>query len=241
MANPQLENGHIKIANEIWEALIKTRISGEARQVLDFVLRKTYGFNKKEDKISLSQLVLATGLRRPDIIRARNKLLQMNIIISKKANDNITSYRFNKDFDMWKPLAKKQRGVAKKQMVVSKKANASLAKKQHTKDNDTKDTITKDKLQDGHLANPLHKEIVEVIDAFKEINQSYKQFYGNKTQRAAAERLFKEYGSVEEIKKRIEIIKESNKKPFAPVITTPKQFEDKRAALKAFFAKEDNK
>lgn len=85
--------------------------------------------------------------------------------------------------------------------------------------------------------NTSHKEIIEVIELFKEINPSYKQFFGNKTQRGAAGRLLKEYGSLEEIKKRIETIKKTNIMPYAPVITTPKQFEDKRAALAAFIQK----
>src|SRR3990167_2744883 len=70
MASPQLENGYIKIANEIFDALIGTvTIPSEVRRIADFVLRKTYGFNKKEDLISLSQLALATRLKRPSVIK----------------------------------------------------------------------------------------------------------------------------------------------------------------------------
>ena len=57
MANPQKENGYTAIANEIMEALCRHRIPGEDRQVLDVIFRKTYGFNKIEDYISLSQFV----------------------------------------------------------------------------------------------------------------------------------------------------------------------------------------
>ena len=47
MANPQKENGYTSIANDIVEALAGIRIPGEARQCLDVILRKTYGWNKK--------------------------------------------------------------------------------------------------------------------------------------------------------------------------------------------------
>jgi phage replication O-like protein O len=49
--SPQKEHGYTPIANEIYDAFVRTRISGEARQVLDCIIRKTYGYNKKEDKI----------------------------------------------------------------------------------------------------------------------------------------------------------------------------------------------
>ncbi len=133
MANPQLENGFTRIANEIFDALAYIRIPGEAHQVLTVILRKTYGFQKSEDAISLSQFCLYTKLRKGDVCRAINKLISMGII-SKKANGVASLYRFNKDFSTWRPLAKKQ--------IVSNKANASLAIKRHTKETTTKEINT---------------------------------------------------------------------------------------------------
>lgn len=64
MINPQIENGYTKIATEIIEKFCYYRISGEEWLVLWVVLRKTYGWNKKEDKISLSQFADLTKLSR---------------------------------------------------------------------------------------------------------------------------------------------------------------------------------
>ena len=105
-ANPQVENGHTDIANELMEEFAKTRIPGEARQVLDFILRKTYGWHKKEDAISLSQFMEGTNLKKQPIVRSLYKLLQMHLIIKQKKN-KVTYYSFNKDYDQWKPLSKK--------------------------------------------------------------------------------------------------------------------------------------
>lgn len=142
MANPQKENGYTMIANELLEALVRIRISGEARQVLDMIFRKTYGFHKKEDTIALSQFCLATGLKKPIVCRALAKLIEMNLIIKKDNGDGII-YRFNKDYTTWKPLSKKIT-LSKKIMTVIKKDNASLSLLSTTKDNTTKDTLTKD-------------------------------------------------------------------------------------------------
>jgi len=144
---PQLENGHFLIATEIYEALAKTRIPGEARQVLDFIIRKTYGWHKKEDRISLSQFTEGTGLKKPTICKAINKLKEMNLIITKKdnsitqkGNDYIVTYCFNKSYNNWNLLPKKVT-LPKKVIPITQKDNLPLPKKIPTKD-----TITKDKL-----------------------------------------------------------------------------------------------
>jgi phage replication O-like protein O len=132
MINPQIENGRTEIANEIMEALAGIRISGEEWQVLCTILRKTYGWHKKGDVISLSQFHEATGfMKRPSIVRAIKKLLAKKLIfVSYNANKNGNSYSFNKHYDQWQPLAKK--------LTVSNFVNQPLAKKLHTKAYTTK-------------------------------------------------------------------------------------------------------
>jgi phage replication O-like protein O len=141
MANPQLENGHVKIANDIFEALMRIRISGEARQVLDTIIRKTYGFNKKEDAISLSQFCLATGLSKTGVCKGIAKLVSLNII-TKKGNDIANVYSLVKDFTLWKPLPKKVT-LPKKEIIVTQKGKKCYPKRD-TQKTVTKDTITKD-------------------------------------------------------------------------------------------------
>ena len=113
MANPQKENGHTGIANEIIEALAKTRIPGEAMQVLWVIFRKTYGWDKIEDWISLGQFSKLTGLHKQTVFKAIKKLQKMNIVtkkgdgVTKKGDAQKLTYSFNKDYETWKPLPKK--------------------------------------------------------------------------------------------------------------------------------------
>ncbi len=142
MASPQLENGFTEIANEIMEALAKTRTPGEPRQVLDVILRKTYGWHKKKDRISISQFHETTGIKKPSIIRAIKTLLAMKlIIVSEKANSMGHEYEFNKDYETWQPLAKKLT-FTKKLTGVSEKANNRLQKSYPQK---KKETLTKER------------------------------------------------------------------------------------------------
>jgi phage replication O-like protein O len=142
MANPKIENGYFRTANELGEALAKIRIPGQARQIFDFIFRKTDGYGKTEDWISLGQFIKGTGI--PDkkgVIRAIHKLEIMNLI-GKKANESEPSYWINKDYDTWKPLAKMPT-LAKRSTSVGRKANKPLAVKPPTINNITKDNITK--------------------------------------------------------------------------------------------------
>ena len=114
MANPQRENGTTDIA-----ALMRTRVPGEARQIIDTIFRQTYGWHKKEDRISLSQFCGFTGLKKPTVIRAIQKAQNMNIIIIKKDNAGNSIYLINKDFSTWKPLSKKITLSKKRQLYSS--------------------------------------------------------------------------------------------------------------------------
>lgn len=143
MANPQKENGYTAIANEIMEALCQTRIPGEARQMLDVIIRKTYGYGKKSDEISTSQFMQLTQLPNFTIHKARKRLLDMNLItVTKKGNSQILSYSFQKDYTHWKVLPKKVT-VTKKGSYCNQKRSQSVAQKAIHNNNKVDITITR--------------------------------------------------------------------------------------------------
>lgn len=171
MANPQKEDGYTAIANELMDALAKIRISGEARQVLDVIFRKTYGYNKKEDMISLSQFSAATGISKSHIIRATKKLTEMNIIISKKGNRQIVKYRINKNFELWNPLPKKEtsKSLPKKEITFAKKGNFRCQKRDPQKQV-SKDNITKPNTCTVDVVSEYQDFIIEFRRNFDETN-----------------------------------------------------------------------
>lgn len=143
--SPQKENGYTPIANEIMDALIRTRISGEARQVLDFIIRKTYGYNKKSDNISISQFEKATGIDRKSTCRALNYLADRKLI-HKGSGENATmeanSYSFNKHYRNWGVVAKTPPSGN-----FVPKGSGNFVPKVVAKTPPTKDIITKDNIQ----------------------------------------------------------------------------------------------
>lgn len=153
MKNPQLEDGYTQIANEILSALCRFRIPGELRQILDTVIRKTYGYHKKSDWISNSQIIEATGLKKANASRGLSKLITHGIVIK---NDNKLS--LNKDYSAWisfgRKVIKTDNSVIKKATTVIRSDNKKLSKVMDTKDN--KNTITKENIQ---KKLPLYKKM----------------------------------------------------------------------------------
>ncbi len=76
------------------------------------------------------------------------------------------------------------------------------------------------------------QEIVDVIDSFKEINQSYRKWFRNTTQREAIARLIKNQ-TLEKVLSVIRILGRTNTMQYMPTITTPLQLEDKWSSLEA--------
>ena len=94
--------------------------------MLDVIIRKTYGFHKKQDRIALSQFSQLTGLCGKSVCRAINKLIKMDIVIKISSSEG-NIYVFQKDHDKWKPVAKVP--VAEKPVAVSAVASGNIATK----------------------------------------------------------------------------------------------------------------
>jgi len=151
MANPQAENGHIDIAHDIAEAFAHTRIPGEAMQVLWVILRKTWGWKKKSDKISVSQMSKATGLKRSRVSESLAQLLEMGVVSKKETGVSVygdtlvNEWRFNKDYDQWIVSPKKGTGISKKGDTVSPIMGGGVSPIMgNTKETSTKENTTKE-------------------------------------------------------------------------------------------------
>lgn len=96
MANPQKEDGHLEIANELVEILMKSDFSGGEFALIFAVLRKTWGWQKKEDWIPLSQLAKLTGFSRRYVCKIKKQLVNKRTLL--EANNRL---RFNKNYEQW--------------------------------------------------------------------------------------------------------------------------------------------
>jgi phage replication O-like protein O len=101
----QIEGGeYTRIHNAILETLSYARISGSEFHCVMFLFRKTYGWGKKDDRISLSQWADATKTKRPHVLAALNKLIKRKIIYKTGIKGQIPSYGFNKYIEEWEDI-----------------------------------------------------------------------------------------------------------------------------------------
>jgi phage replication O-like protein O len=101
MASPQLENGHLKISNQLFEHLMCHPFSARELRVIMAVIRKTYGFNKKTDRISLGQICQMTGIKgRNNVANVLAGLVKKNVITREKTN-SISRLSLQKDYELW--------------------------------------------------------------------------------------------------------------------------------------------
>jgi len=166
MANPQAEDGHVDLANEIVEEFYNLQLSGNQWRLLWVIIRQTYGWHKKTDRISISFFERRTRLKRRHVVRALNDMVERKII-TKNDTTFISTYGFQKDYSKWDSLPKK---------TCAKNGNGSLPKMTPTKE--IKETTQKKDAQDALLtsfktfyqAYPKHKARKKAGEAWNKLN-----------------------------------------------------------------------
>ena len=151
MASPQVENGHTDIAHELMVALCQVDLSNNEYRVILALLRKTYGWHKKNDGIALSQYSELTQMKPQHILRNLVRLEQRKmIILHRQGRGKLTTYQFQKDYSQWLdkellPIQVIPEQVIPKQVsTITHTGNKLLPKQVITKET-TKETIQKEK------------------------------------------------------------------------------------------------
>lgn len=100
MSSPQLEDGHTKIANSLLEAILRHGFTETQLCVVFAVIRRTYGFNKKEDELSLSQIAKMTIYPVSRLSPVVNALVGAKVL-RKKEGRFANSLSLNKNYEQW--------------------------------------------------------------------------------------------------------------------------------------------
>ncbi len=131
----QIDNGEFtRIANEVLEQLVKRGLLGSELSLLLFVIRKTWGWNKKEDIISLTQFELGLGVSRHTVINTIKNLVSKKMLVKRSIPERQEkAYKFNK---YWKEWLVQSPSLVQNKMETSAIERLKLVKRSaHTKDN----------------------------------------------------------------------------------------------------------
>lgn len=149
MSNPQLEDGFTPIANEVLEALCQVNLSPYESRLLWCIIRKTYGYRKKEDWIANSQLIAMTGLPKGSVSKAKARLLKRKIVT--QTGNRIA---FNKFYMQWDQLPIE---VTHEKVTCTETIDTHRETKVSV-ERDTKETPTKETIQ---KKEPVTYEVLE--------------------------------------------------------------------------------
>lgn len=102
MADVQVEHGYTRIANTLYEALIRADLPGRHQAVVHALVRLTFGFNRREDRIAASQITGLTGIATRHLRPILADLEAARIVIRGPGKPgHPRPMRVEKDFERW--------------------------------------------------------------------------------------------------------------------------------------------
>jgi phage replication O-like protein O len=104
----QIDDGEFtRLHNSILDKLAIARFTASEYRCLMFLFRSTYGWQKREDAISLSQWAAGVGIapdKRHNVLRTLQALIAKHVICAtSNGNNHSSTWRFNKHFEQWDP------------------------------------------------------------------------------------------------------------------------------------------
>jgi len=172
------DDGYTRLANELYEELIGANLTRNQAKVAHAVCRKTYGFNKKLDRISDSQISELTNLPRQKVNKAKNELISMHVLVREGSQIGP-----NKALSDWViPDCHQNSDFVTK--VVTKSVTKSVTGLS-PKQGHTKDTIQKTINTDPPKA-PKGEFSEEVISQAKQVLEYYNELTGTTCRSAEA-------------------------------------------------------
>jgi hypothetical protein len=100
--DPQVNDGYVRINNEILESLLPVHFFNEASaQLVLMVIRSTWGWNKKWDILEINQIRQYLDIDFNTLKECITECEDRNIILSSFLDDGIVCLMFNKHYDTW--------------------------------------------------------------------------------------------------------------------------------------------
>ena len=146
-----LDDGFTRIANELLEAVLEADFTARQLKIVLAVIRKTYGFGKKFDRIANTQIAQITGIHHTHVCKTKNELIDMGVLALEGRKIGI-----NKTVSGWNFSG------CRNSKALAKAANKCLAKSANevkpTQLN-TKETIQKKERNNKRLSSENSNEL----------------------------------------------------------------------------------
>lgn len=101
MASPQIEDGHLKVANDLLLAFTERRFTASQYRTLLSIMFLTYGAGKKTAKMSVHDIRYLSGERSNQVTDAIKQLSEWNVITIQTTRDGGNVVGIQKDYERW--------------------------------------------------------------------------------------------------------------------------------------------
>ncbi len=98
MANPQVEQGHVRIANELYDEILRRTFSKRQQNLVLFIWRLSYGTGQKDCEIKQFNLFELSGIYKSDIKKELNYLRECAVL---EWDENTMIFSINKNYKLW--------------------------------------------------------------------------------------------------------------------------------------------
>lgn len=163
-----IDDGYTRFANELLEAIASADLTARQLKVMLAYVRKTYGFNKKTDRIADEQIAQLTGLSRQNVNKAKKELISMNCLFMDGnqigVNREVSAWQFSKCLQVSNFVSKLEtKNVSKLETLNVSKLETHKRHSLKTKENINKPPISPKKI--SQKFDPLETELPDWLSA----------------------------------------------------------------------------
>lgn len=163
-----IDDGYTRFANELLEAIASADLTARQLKVMLAYVRRTYGFNKKTDRIADEQIAQLTGLSRQNVNKAKKELISMNCLFMDGnkigVNSEVSAWQFSKCLQVSNFVSKLEtKNVSKLETLNVSKLETHKRHSLKTKENINKPPISPKKV--SQKFDPLETELPDWLSA----------------------------------------------------------------------------
>lgn len=101
MASPQIEDGHLKIADDLLLAFMARSFTIRQMKIIQAIMFLTYRAGKKESQISVHDIRYLTSIRSDVVKKDLEQLISWNVVTLKKTKTGEMILGIQKDYELW--------------------------------------------------------------------------------------------------------------------------------------------
>ena len=145
-------DSYTRLFNPILEALCRTEFTGRELRVVLFIIRATYGWNKKKFPLSKSYIMKGTGISERNVCRIIKKLISRKILLDYGIDKTSRSrvYGLNKKYSQWDAMSVTDDSVTDDTLCLTNEDHESVT--------DDRDMSVTDDTQKRHIKDKLKEK-----------------------------------------------------------------------------------